>query len=330
MQNQVNHFIFFLFKIFDVLSEELNSSTRININTKWKQDGITIAGGNEKGNQLNQLYWPVGIFVDDDYQSIYIADSRNHRIVKWKYNENNGQLVAGGNGQGNRMDQLSSPTDVIFDKKNDSLIICDKENRRIVRWSRQNNKIGQILISDIDCSRLTMDNRGDIYVSNWKKNEVRRWKIGDTNGIIVAGGNGKGNQLNQLNYPTHIFVDKNFSIYVSDNENHRVMKWMKGAKEGIVVAGGQGEGSSLTQLSHPHGVIVDEMDNVYVADCENHRIMCWLKGSNEGFIVVGGNGDGKESNQLNLLRSISFDQEGNLYVADGYNNRVQKFLINLN
>ena len=34
-----------------------------------------------------------------------------------------------------------------------------------------------------------------------EKNEVRRWKIGETKGTIVAGGNGQGNQLNQLSYP---------------------------------------------------------------------------------------------------------------------------------
>ena len=32
------------------------------------------------------------------------------------------------------MDQLNRPTDVIVDKKNDSLIICDQGNRRVVRW----------------------------------------------------------------------------------------------------------------------------------------------------------------------------------------------------
>jgi hypothetical protein len=44
-----------------------------------------------------------------------------------------GQVVAGGNGKGNRMDQLNKPTDVIVDKKTNSLIIADTENNRVVR-----------------------------------------------------------------------------------------------------------------------------------------------------------------------------------------------------
>ena len=114
------------------------------------------------------------------------------------------------------MDQLNQPTDVIVDKKNNSLIICDHGNKRVIRWSLQNNQNQQIIISDINCFGLTMDNNGDLYVSDYVKNEVRRWKIGDKNGTIVAGGNGEGNNLNQLNYPTYIFVDQDYSVYVSD------------------------------------------------------------------------------------------------------------------
>ena len=62
-----------------------------------------------------------------------------------------------------------------------------------------------------------MDKNGYIYVSDFKKDEVRRWKRGETNGIIVAGGNGKGNHLNQLNCPTYLFVDQDDSLYVSDS-----------------------------------------------------------------------------------------------------------------
>ncbi len=287
-------------------------------------------GGNGLGNQLNQLSNPAGMYVDDDNQCIYIADWENHRIVEWKYDGNIGQVIAGGNGKGNQMDQLNNPTAVVIDKKNNSLIICDQENRRVVRWSHQNGTNGQIIISDIDCCGLTMDNNGDLYVSDAEKNEVKRWKIGDTNGTIVAGGNGEGNQLNQLNFPTYLFVDEDHSVYVSDTDNDRVMKWMKGAKEGIVVAGGQGQGNSLTQLSSPAGVIVDHLGNIYVADSLNDRIMCWSKGSKEGRIIVGGNGEGQQPNQFNLLEDLSFDRQGNLYVVDFDNNRIQKFDIDLN
>ena len=67
-------------------------------NLKWKQHANTIAGGNGKGKRLNQLDCPQGISVDDDHQTIYIADCDNHRIVEWKFGAKTGQIIAGGNG----------------------------------------------------------------------------------------------------------------------------------------------------------------------------------------------------------------------------------------
>jgi sugar lactone lactonase YvrE len=305
-------------------------SSPISINTKWKQNGVTVAGGNGAGNQLNQLCYPHGFYVDDDDQCIYIADYSNHRIVEWKSGAKMGQVVAGGNGEGNRMDQLNHPTDVILDKETDSLIICDLGNNLVVRWLRRNGTKGQTIISDIGCLGLTMDNNGDLYVSDSKKNEIRRWKIGETTGTIVAGGNERRSQLNQLNDPSYLFVDEDHSVYVSDQQNHRVMKWLKGAKEGIVVAGGQGLGKSLTQLNRPHAVIVDHEGNLYVADRWNHRIMCWSKGSKEGRVVVGGNEYGEQPNQLYYPVGLSFDRQGHLYVVNSHNHRVQKFEIDMN
>ncbi|CAF3802768.1 unnamed protein product, partial [Rotaria socialis] len=104
--------------------------TLINIspNAKWKQNGVTIAGGHGQGGATNQLFWPFGLFVDDD-QTVVIADYYNHRIMQWKNGDTtNGQVFAGGKGQGNGLHQLDRPTDVLIDKETDSLIICNRWN----------------------------------------------------------------------------------------------------------------------------------------------------------------------------------------------------------
>ncbi|CAF1246146.1 unnamed protein product [Adineta steineri] len=289
---------------------------------KWKQNAIIVAGGNGDGHNLNQLNRPVGMFIDKN-KNIFIVDCGNYRVVEWKYNAKEGQIIAGGNEEGDRMDQLNCPTDVIIDQQNHSIIIADCDNRRVIQWLNQNQ---QILIDNIDCWSLAMDKHGFLYVSDWEKNEVRRWKMGEYNneGIIVAGGNGEGDQLNQFNCPACIFVDEHQSIYVSDSNNNRVMKWRKDAKEGTVVAGGNDQGANLNQLSTPEGVYVNDLGQIYVADCDNHRIMRWCEGKEEGEAVVGGNG---EENQLNDPMDLSFDDEGNLYVIDYFNHRIVKFEV---
>ncbi|CAF1660077.1 unnamed protein product, partial [Adineta ricciae] len=302
----------------------LVKSTRKSKLKKWKQNGSTICGGNRKGDKLNQFSYPEGIFIDK-HRNIFIADSGSDRIVRWKRNENQGTIVAGGNGRGNRLNQLDQPTDVIFDEQNNSIIISDCGNRRVMRWFLNTNQ-PEILMRNISCSQLTMDKFGFVYVSDREKHEVRRWKIGEKGeGEVVAGGNGKGDQLNQFNFPTFLLLDDEQSLYVSDRENHRVMKWRKDAKEGIVVAGGNGKGENLNQLDRPQGIIVDHESRIYIADGDNHRIMRWYEGDEEGEIIVGGNGQGDKPNQLFYPFGLSFDGEGNLYVGDWGNDRIQKF-----
>ncbi|CAF1248767.1 unnamed protein product [Adineta steineri] len=181
-----------------VVADVSTTGSRINIpsNARWKQNGITIAGGNYDGDALNQLESPRGLYVDDE-QSVYIADTSNQRIMKWKNDAASGEVVAGGNEQGNRTDQLNQPTDVIVDKATDSFIICDRENRRVMTWSRRNSTTsGEIIIANIKCWRLTMDNQRFLYVTDTDKHEVRRFRMGETQGKLVAGGNGANKLAN--------------------------------------------------------------------------------------------------------------------------------------
>lgn len=308
---------------------EPNCIARININMKWRAESITVAGGNGSGSGLHQLSHPQSLHIDDD-QTVYIADENNHRIVAWKQGATSGQLVAGLKGKGKLNDQLNDPRYVFVSKEIDSIIISDTWNTRVMKWPRQNGLDGQIIISNISCAGLILDDEGSIYVTDTKKHEVRRYKLGENTGVVVAGGNGNGSGLNQLNYPTYIIVDKDRSVYVSDECNHRVMKWIEGANVGIVVAGGNGYGSALTQLYNPQGIAVDEFGTVYVSDMYNHRIVRWPRGTSQGNIIAGGNNKGNGSNQLNLPKGLSFDRQGNLYVVDNANSRVQKFPIVLN
>ncbi|CAF1431739.1 unnamed protein product, partial [Adineta ricciae] len=305
--SRANHFLPF---VFEVKASE------------WKADVKSVAGGNRCGEKLNQLHRPNGLFIDKS-QNIFIADRLNHRIMKWEPSANEGEIVAGRTGKANRMNQLNEPTDVLVDEQDNSLIIADRGNRRVIRWWSQNHQ--EILINDIQCSSLTRDKDNFLYVCDDERHEVKRWTIGDTQGKVVGGGNGRGNQLNQFDHPHFIFVDDEQSIYISDLWNHRVMKWRKDAHEGVIVAGGNGSGDSLSQLNCPTGVIVDDFGQVYVADYANQRIMRWRERDQQGEIIIGGDAWGEKFIQLSGPSGISFDIEGNLYVVDSENHQVQRF-----
>jgi DNA-binding beta-propeller fold protein YncE len=308
----------------------LSLSLSVTSNACWAQHGITIAGGHGQGDGLQQLDRPLGLVVDDD-DTVFIADAGNNRIVAWKKGDNEGHMVAGGQGEGNGLHQLNNPTDILIDKETTSLIICDWMNRRVVRWPLNNGTQGEILINNIGCSSLATDKQRCLYVSDYEKHEVRRFARGNMKGTVVAGGNRKGDQLNQLNGPHYILVDEEQSVYVSDCSNHRVMKWLKGAEEGIVVAGGRGRGKELTHLNYPQGIWVDEMGTVYVAEGgDNHRVTRWPRGGTKGIVVVGGNGEGDAKDQFNCPTGLSFDRRGDMYVVEWGNHRVQQFELESN
>lgn len=283
-----------------------------------------MAGGHERGDALNQLHRPSSLDVADN-GTLFVADWGNDRIVRWKLNARQGEIIAGGKGRGNRTDQLNDPAALLIDRKNDCLIISEEGNRRVIRCSHGTN---EEIIPNIRSHGLAMDDEGTLYVSDFEKHEVRRYGSKDPrDGVIVAGGNGQGAALNQLHCPRQIFVTEDHSVYVSDMWNHRVIRWAKHAKEGVVVAGGQGEGRSLEQLNKPSGIFVDQTGSIYVVDQFNHRLMRWLQSAQEGEVLVGSNGRGIQHDQLNQPTDIALDDHGNLYVADTFNDRTQRFDI---
>ena len=245
--------------------------------------------------------------------------------MKWKNGDREGQIVASRFGSEDQNGQLKRPTDLAVDSNTDSVIVIDYGNKRILRFRQQNSSREEVIVSDIDSCGVSMDKSGYIYVADYKRHEVRRWEIGNTDNVLVAGGNGMGDGFDQLDSPTHIFVDQDYALYVSDTGNHRVMKWIQNSKQGIIVAGGHGKGNGVTQLWNPRGIFVDKLGTVYVADYGNHRIIRWLKGAVEGTILAGGNGPGNRADQLNSPTNLSFDKQGNLYVTDFHNHRVQKY-----
>lgn len=277
----------------------------------------TVAGGYGQGNEMNQLNYPYGLFVDKDQQRIFIADCGNHRIIQWNIGENQGIILFGQSGQGNQLNQLSAPTDLCFDKQTNYLFICDRGNRRILKYSLTNQtNQAELFIENISCWGISIDNERSIYVSETDKHQIFKYKLDETNGSIVAGGHGRGSRLHQLDHPTYIFVDEQQSIFISDTKNNRVIKWIKDAKEGILVA-----------KCFPRGLYVDSSENLYVADYSKHRLIKFNKQSNEPIPISIGDEQSNDFNQVYFPWAICSDEQQYLYVTDHFNHRIQRFAL---
>lgn len=172
---------------------------------------------------------------------------------------------------------------------------------------------------------IGIDLNGSILVVDTVNNQVTGYNKSTIDGSKIAGGNGTGNGLNQLNKPAGIFVDDFGNLFITDQLNNRVMRYAPGSNTGIVIAGGNGAGSRNNQLNNPKDVYVDAAGFVYIADAGNNRIQKWSQGSAFGETVAGGLGAGNESTKLNSPQGVCVDQFFNIYVADSANHRIQKF-----
>ena len=137
------------------------------------------------------------------------------------------------------------------------------------------------------------------------------------NGITVAGGHGQGDALNQLSYPSGVYVDDDQTIYVADQYNHRVVEWRNGETSGKIVAGGNGAGERNNQLKNPTSVLVDKTyDSLIICDQGNQRVVRWARqNSASGEIII---------SNINCVDS-RLDKDGYMYVLDFTNHAVKRY-----
>ncbi|CAF0762760.1 unnamed protein product [Adineta ricciae] len=98
--------------------------------------GVTVAGGNGAGCALNQLNFPQGVTFSQKDGSIYVADTNNNRIVRWRINATEGVVVAGSLNcmVGTTSVLLNSPFDLKFGANETFLFVADMYNNRVQRF----------------------------------------------------------------------------------------------------------------------------------------------------------------------------------------------------
>ncbi|CAF3016772.1 unnamed protein product [Rotaria sp. Silwood2] len=214
---------------------------------EWKSgatNGTVVAGGNGQGvvrwSGRNGTHGETiisniecfGLAMDDNGY-LYVVDYREHEVKRYKIGETKRTAVAGGNEQGNRLDQLSYPYYVFVDRDH-SVYVSDWGNNRLMKWEEGVTQ-GIVVaggqgkgnsLSQLNASRgVVVDQLGTVYVADKQNHRVTRWPKGARQGSVIIGGNGKGSQSNQLNQPMGLSFARHGNLYVVDWLNHRVQKF---------------------------------------------------------------------------------------------------------
>jgi sugar lactone lactonase YvrE len=277
-------------------------------NTTWNDTGETFI------NNITHSSQPRGIFVDNEDRVYVSFVGSSQRISIWS----NDGINVDRNISDNTSDSCS-----LFVTPNGDIYIDNAANSRIDRRTvNDTESLIEISTGNNSCFGLFVDINDTLYCSISELHKVlkRSLKYNETEWILAAGNDTKGNASDRLHRPHGIFVDNDLSLYVADCENNRIQLFKPGDPNGTTIE------DKDEPLDCPAGVVLDNGRNLYVVDNRNHRIVVFEYNFNICRCLIGcGKTPGLSSDQLDSPIGMSFDREGNIYVSDTANLRIQKF-----
>lgn len=109
-------------------------------------NGVIVAGVTLKaGVNDSELNSPTAVFLTRD-QTLFILDSGNFRVQKWKYGDSFGSTVAGGQGFGTTLDKISRSYGLYVDDEY-NVYVSEYDNHRVTVWMSENATVGHLVCS---------------------------------------------------------------------------------------------------------------------------------------------------------------------------------------
>src|SRR5262249_29970149 len=234
-----------------------------------KKEWINYGTGNTPFNR------PRGIAVDNA-GNVYVADSENHRIVKF---DNSDAYVTQWGSFGSGDFQLNNPRGMAMDG-NGAVYVVDFSNHRIKKYTTTGLFISKWGGPNPDTGDgqfyfptfVAVGNGGAIVVSDTSNLRVQKFACDNSNYFAKWGLPGTGD--GEFNRPMGIALDRLGNVYVADTYNNRIQKFS--STGALLFKWGRLDaqpGSGDTEFNHPTGVAVDDEGSIYVADRDNNRVL---------------------------------------------------------
>lgn len=248
---------------------------------------------------------------------IIVADTFNDRIMEWTLGRSAGVVVAGGNGQGDGLNQLNRPEGVSY--VNGFYYIADKGNRRIVRY-KQGTTEAEVLVPDGGRCFVAPDapapfcelegpsaveydaSKDELLITDSDTDCICKWKVGEHQGTLLAGGDLNTNDLSgqfTISDPVNAIYDTDGDIVFSNYGRHNILKWTPGKNTEedppVQLAGGFGVPESFLgedddhplRLKSPSAIRIDGNGDYIIADTYNHRVLKLPRGATQATVLVG-------------------------------------------
>lgn len=284
------------------------------------------------GKGEGQLDAPRGIAIASD-GSIYVADSRNHRIQHFS---EDGILI---NAWGSFADALSgeAPPGTFNEPwgiaigPDGSVYVTDTWNHRIQKFTADGEFItlwGYFGAADNPDGfwgprGILVDDNNRVFVADTGN---KRIAIFDTNGNFISQFGEPGFSVGQLDEPVGLAMGLNGEIFISDTWNQRIQVFMPNddktsffAINAWDIVGWYGQ-----SLDNKPFLATDNFGNVYTTDPEGFRILGFQP---DGQFIQGWGEYSPSSDGFGLPASLAFDQSNGVWVADAGNSVLLHFTL---
>jgi len=270
----------------------------------------------------------------DSGATLYIADTKNHRIRKIQ----SGIIstVAGDGNAGFQGDQgpalnarLSSPQGIAIDRAG-NLYVADTGNHRVRRITPDgrittvagtgtaglNGDVKLALEAQLNGpTAVAVDPLGQVHIADTGNHRVRRLLASGY--LVTLSGNGQ----RELDSPRGLAFDTAGNLYIADSGHHRIQKI---AANGVITT------AVSAGLNTPVDVAVDNLGSLLVTDAADHVVRTIAPGGAPQVIAGTGtrgfSGDAGPALQAKLDEpsGIAIASDGAIYIADKQNHRIRK------
>jgi DNA-binding beta-propeller fold protein YncE len=289
-------------------------------------------------------YAPLGLnapraIAAGNNNDLYIADSRNHRIL---HIATDGTLL---NEWGMFGDQLtnvdlqigyfSEPWGVAVGPDG-SVYVTDTWNHRVQKFTEDGKPLkmwgqyGQPLPEDASTQDsfwgprgIAVDSAGRVYVADTGN---KRIVIFDSDGNYISEFGTAGFDPGQFDEPVGVAVANDGMVYVTDTWNQRIQSFIPSNDGTVFLPSMQWDVNGWVgqSLDNKPFIAVDANNNVFVTDPEGFRI---IQFTGDGQFVRTWGDYGAGADEIGLAAGVTVDALGNIWVTDAGNNRIMKFSL---
>lgn len=224
----------------------------------------------------------------------------------------------------NPASQLDAPADVAVSPRNGEILVADRGNDRIARFSRRGRYLGQLPAARIRGgarllrpAAVAIDSHGDIWVGDSGNHRLQ--KFGPRGHLLTeCGSRGDGPGQFSVWGPKDIAVDADDDIWVTDYSG-RVQEFSPTCR---YLRHFGSEGKAAGEFIQSAGIDIGPEGNLFVSDWVSQRVSVFTP---SGAFLFQFGAEGSEPGHFHHPDGLAIDPEGNVWVIDEGNGRVERF-----